>query len=108
MAHHAEDTTGKSKSEATTDPEHAYYQGIQHTLQDDDRSRVEVRRAFQALQEHHYQVQELYNKLAHAMQTGQDREQIWLAYHEALHQHRHLLHHYLRQVEEHHRRRGYR
>ncbi len=106
MADHAEDTTGNSKSEATPDPERSYYQGIQHTLQDDGRSRLEVRKAFQALQAHHYLVQDLYNKLAHAMRTGQDREQIWRAYHEALDEHRHLLHRYLRQIEEHHRRRG--
>ena len=107
MADHSEDITARSKSKATTDPERSYYQGIQHTLQDEDRSRLEVRKAFLALRQHHYQVQELYNQLAHAMRTGQDREQIWRAYHEALDEHRHLLHRYLRQVEDHHRRRGY-
>jgi hypothetical protein len=104
----SEDAARMSKSEATTNPEHSYYQGIQHTLQDKTDSRLVVRNAFQALQEHHYRVQALYQALEHAMQTGQDRDRIWHEYHEALKEHRHLLHHYLRALEEHHRQQGHR
>ena len=107
MADLTEGAAGISQSKTTTNPERSYYQDIQNSYQHQLETHMAARKAFQVLREHHEHVQALYQALAHAMHIGQNRDQIWREYHQALIEHRQLLHQYLRTIDEHLRQIGY-
>ena len=102
-----EHTAGMSTSEGNTDPARSTSQDLPHTWQFVHRSRLAVQSAFQAMQEHHQRVHELYEALTQAIQFGQERDRIWRAYHAALEEHRHVVRRYQLALEEHYRRQGY-